>query len=812
MSNGNRAFQHMEGGRADRWAYRCLRGVLLAGIWLLSHAVLMGQGGVFTGKVTVEKESLAGVSVSLSLLNRGSVSNSEGQFKIENIPDGRYEVKISFMGFVTQWDTINVRGGQTIRKDYVMMEDIFKLRETVVTGTRNKIERYRSPVIVNTISRKTFEATQSISLAEGLSFSPGLRLENNCQNCGFTQVRMNGLDGAYSQILINSRPVFSALAGVYGLEMLPANMVEKIEVVRGGGSVLYGGNAIAGTINVITRDPITPSFEVGINQSYIQMEVPDRTLTVNGAVVSDDLDKGVTFFGFNRIKEPWDANGDGFSELVQLKNNTFGFDAFYHAGERRKLRFGSYHIHEFRRGGNGFDRYPHQTDLTEQLQHDIHSAHASYEYFTPDLKQKWSGYASMQRVKRQSYYGGGGRILDDGDTLTQQDILAINAYGESSDLSAVVGTQYYYEIHPRLMMTTGLEYIYNDVLDEMPGYGRRIEQQVGMLGIYAQLEYKWMERLTLLIGGRWDMVRIWGDYLLAGDFYRNNRQLQVRVPRISAMYQPAPSVKIRASFAQGYRAPQAFDEDIHIETVGGSARFVSLDTALKTERSNSALLSLNYDKVIGKKQVNMVIEGFYTRLLHPFIMSDQVELPNGVAVITKRNGDAATVTGVNLEANMAWGRKWVLQSGATIQRAFYDVEEVIWQPEEEDDPTPVASTKVLLRTPDVYGYFSLVYSPVKSLSISSSGTYTGAMRLSHVIDPETEQTVIKSSPVFVDKNLKISYNFSKSKTYKAEVFAGVQNMFNQFQKDFDVGAVRDAGYVYGPMRPRTIFFGLKFGL
>ena len=91
-------------------------------------------------------------------------------------------------------------------------------------------------------------------MAEGLNYSPGLRIEDNCQNCGFTQIRMNGLQSHYTQILINSRPVFSDLAAVYGIELIPANMIERVEVVRGGGSAMYGSNAIAGVINIITKE------------------------------------------------------------------------------------------------------------------------------------------------------------------------------------------------------------------------------------------------------------------------------------------------------------------------------------------------------------------------------------------------------------------------------------------------------------------------------------------------------------------------------------------------------------------------------
>ena len=96
----------------------------------------------------------------------------------------------------------------------------------------------------------------STDLAKSLSYQSGLRVENNCQNCGFPQVRINGLEGPYSQILINSRPVVSALSGVYGLEQIPVSMIDRVEVVRGGGSALFGANAVGGTINIITKDPV----------------------------------------------------------------------------------------------------------------------------------------------------------------------------------------------------------------------------------------------------------------------------------------------------------------------------------------------------------------------------------------------------------------------------------------------------------------------------------------------------------------------------------------------------------------------------
>ena len=784
---------------------------------LLKFLLLIGahgqaQSGSIRGIVSDAQGVVEGATVSIAKLQTGTITNEKGEYHLKDLIEGHYIIKISFIGYKSIEEIIEIKKGVQLERNFTLQDDALNLSQVVVTGTRSEVSRYNSPVIINTISNKTFEATQSLSIAEGLNFSPGLRIENNCQNCGFTQLRMNGLDGPYSQILINSRPVFSALAGVYGLEMLPANMVDRIEVVRGGGSVLYGGNAIAGTVNIITKDPFENSFEAGINQSYINGEATDRTINFNASVVSDQFDKGITFFGLNRERQPWDANDDGFSEIVKLKNNTFGFDAFWNVNERNKFKLGSYYIKEFRRGGNKFDLVPHQTDLTEQLQHHIINSNFSYEHYSKNYKHKLSAYGSLQSVNRDSYYGGGGRILEFGDTLTEADILAINAYGNSQDLSAVGGVQYNYDISDKWMLITGSEYTINDVTDEMPGYGRTIDQRVGTLGTYAQLEIKPIEKLTLLIGGRFDHLNIDGLYDLEAERFENNQNINVFVPRLSAMYTIQDNLKLRASFAQGYRGPQAFDEDLHIETVGGAARFIRLDPNLDIERSNSALLSLNFDKTVGRNQINLVLEGFYTKLNNPFILSDQVELPNGVAVITKRNGDGATVAGINLEANVAFGQKLILQSGATIQTARFDIEEEIWAPEDGNDQTPAAVTSRLLRTPDVYGYFSLVYNPTEALSVAYSGVFTGSMLVPHVINAETEQTIIETTPSFFENNIKLAYTFKTKDNFNIQLFGGVQNIFNSFQNDFDIGLERDAGYVYGPLRPRTFFMGLKFGL
>ncbi|MFN4121896.1 MAG: TonB-dependent receptor domain-containing protein [Flavobacteriales bacterium] len=780
-------------------------------LFLLPLTAQAQDGGSLIGVISHNNETLVGTSVSIPSLGVGANSNKDGNYALNGLISGKHVVKIKMLGYLPITDTITISEGETLTRNYDLKKDLLLLSEFVISGSRNLIPRQESPVLINSISSKTLSNLQSNSIADGLSFSPGLRLENNCQNCGFTQVRMNGLEGPYTQILINSRPVFSALAGVYGLEMIPPNMVERLEVIRGAGSVLYGGNAIAGTLNIITKEPIQNSFEASINQAYIMPDTPDRTVSLNGSLVNKKLNKGVRFFAFNRNRNAWDANGDGFSELTKIRNSTMGLDAYYQIHERSKLKAGLFYIHEFRRGGSDMELLPHQSRLAKQAKHKVLSSNVSYEAFSRNLKNKFSIYSSLQHIQRDSYYGVGGRILMPGDTLTETDMIALNAYGESQDLSWVSGVQFNRTLNKNLSLISGIEHIQNDVKDRMIGYGRKIEQQTNASGTYAELTYKGNRNWQITAGARNDLLHINGVYNLGDERFVQQKAMIVPVPRISTMYQWNENWAWRATLAQGYRGPQAFDEDLHIETVGGNARFIRLAEDLKTEKSNSLSMSISHEKSAGKRQLNIVLEAFYTQLLNPFILTDLEEISTGVSVLTKRNASGASVGGFNMEANFAFGEKIILQSGATIQYAQYDQNETLWSPDDELGENEV-STKRILRTPNSYGYAHVTYRLRENIAFYYSAIYTGKMLLTHMVDPETERIELKETPRFFEHNIKISYTLKRTKSLKYEIHAGVHNISNSFQRDFDRGAERDAGYVYGPVRPRTVFFGIRMGL
>lgn len=221
-----------------------------------------------SGKISSEGQPVPFASVYLKDGKIGTDADLDGNYILKVAPES-LTLMAQAQGYKKQSKQLTLQGKKEETVDFSLAEDAFQMDQIVVSATRNRISKKEAPVIVNVLSPKLFKATQSISLADGLSYQPGVRIETNCQNCGFTQVRLNGLEGQYTQILLNSRPVFSALNGVYGLEQIPVGIIDRVEVVRSGGSALFGSNAIAGTVNVITKEPINNSWEVNSNFSQV---------------------------------------------------------------------------------------------------------------------------------------------------------------------------------------------------------------------------------------------------------------------------------------------------------------------------------------------------------------------------------------------------------------------------------------------------------------------------------------------------------------------------------------------------------------
>ena len=719
-------------------------------------------------------EHLPYIVVILKGTTIGVSTESTGHYMMRNIPEGTFTVEAAAVGYKTQSREINVKKGHSYEVNFTLEEDLVQIDGVIVSATRSETTRRMSPTLVNVVGMDVYNKANGTIVAQGLSFQPGVRVENNCQNCGFQQVRINGLDGQYTQILIDSRPIFSALAGVYGIEQLPANMVDRVEVMRGGGSALFGSSAIAGTINIITKEPVRNSAAISHTTTAIGGSGAfHNTTDINASIVSEDNKLGLAIFGQNTAKDAWDANGDGFTELSTISGQTLGFRGYVKTGLYSKITAEYHHLQEFRRGGDNLDLPPHEAMIAEQTDHGINTGGLKFDWFSKDQKHRMNAFASVQHIKRDSYYGAG---------------MDPNAYGKTNDLTWVGGAQYIYKADNCLFMpadlTVGLEYNEDYLRDNMSGYGKVTEQTVRIVSAYAQNEWK-NSRWGILIGGRLDKHN-----LIEGLIFS---------PRANLRYNPTENINLRASYSYGFRAPQAFDEDLHIDNVGGTVSMIRLADDLRVEKSQSISVSADMYHSWGKWQGNVLVEGFFTDLDDVFALRE-LGFEDGILIKERHNESGARVFGANLEGKFAYKDVFQVQLGVTAQSSKYK--------EARSWGEGVEATRNMFRTPDFHGYLTASYNPLKALTLAVTGTYTGSMYVEHHAGMIAQNVTVKT-PDFLDMGFKASYDLKVYRSFAMQLNAGVQNIFNSFQKDFDSGADRDSGYMYGPTLPRTFFFGVK---
>lgn len=717
----------------------------------------------------------------------GTTTDETGHYMLIDLPEGKHILVAQSVGYMTARDTVTVVHGHTRELNFLLKEEMINLNAVVVTGTKTFKRQTESAVIVNVMEGKSLNMIQACNIAEGLRFQPGLRVETDCQTCNYTQLRMNGLGGGYSQILINGRPVFSPLTGLYGMEQIPANMIERIEVVRGGGSALYGSSAIGGTVNIITRIPQQESFDFSTDYMRINGKANDLIINGNATVLNKKRNAGTSVFVNRRSREAYDHNGDSFSELPRLNNNSFGANLFFRPDQNQKLEVNLASLNEFRYGGEMTGKAAHLALQSEERTHRVLMGGLDYQINFNGDKSSFIVYAAGQYTGRSHYTG---IFPDSAGSIAQH--LANPPYGNTENYTWQAGTQINQRFDKILgtsgVITAGMEYILDDVLDSIPAYRYVTDQRTGNVGVFLQSDWELTKNLNLLAGLRIDK--------------HNFVDRMIASPRLSLLYKIGTTTQARVTWGTGFRAPQAFDTDLHIAFAGGGVSRVTLAPGLSEERSHSLSGSLNYDKAAEKFIAGFTIEGFYTRLDQAFVLTPEGTDEYGT-VYVKRNGQGAEVAGSTVEIRANYNRKVQLEAGFTWQRSLFDkpVENIVGE-------EPV---REFLRTPDTYGFATLLLTPGKWLNASVSAVYTGPMRLAHFSGaPEQAFDAYINLPAFTELNLKVAYTFMlKALDTALEISAGVKNLTQSYQDDFDTGKNRDSGYVYGPAAPRTVFAGIR---
>ncbi len=638
-----------------------------------------------------------------------------------------------------------------------------ELQSLVVTGTRSEKLLAETPVRTELVTRADMAAFGARSLAEAVEFTPGLRVQNNCQNCNFSTLSILGLEGKYTQVLFDSQPLFSGLALVYGLEQIPTRLIDRVEIVKGGGSATYGPGAVAGVVNIIPRLPLDSG-----SSASVQWEDVDGTTGWSAGfaadVVSRDGRTAATFFGQGERFEAYDRDGDGFTEIGRRLGNAMGLRVLRELPRQGRATVDFSRIYEDRRGGDQLDQPPFASEVAEWIRSWRNSVSVGWQQpWTRDLDtQVTLAYAHTERA---SYYGG------DGD---------LEAYGDTRNPLWVADAQVNKHVGAHTL-TAGAQYTHEDIADSFPGYGRVIDERYSNLGFYLQDDWALTARTALVAGLRLDKHSALGSAVLS--------------PRLALRREFSRDVSLRASFSRGFLAPQVFDEDTHLGIVGGEAQIVSNDEDLQEESSTSFAVSLEATPPLAGGFARFELNAFRTDLRDAFVLTTDRDDPATPELeVVRINGGDAHVQG--LEATVGWmGGRFEGQVGWVLQRGRYD------EPQDFDE-------RAFFRLPSSYGVARAYWRDPRLVDLFVGLRYLGSEKLPHYagwIDEDRLETT--SSFWILDVSLSRRLPLADD---SVTVTVGVRNLTDAFQDDLDQGPQRDTTYIYGPRHPRTAFASLGY--
>lgn len=734
-----------------------------------------GPGAELRGRITDagDGEPLIGVHVYIPTLALGATTDGNGEFTIKELPEGRHSFTVSHIGYRGERREVMLDAGKTTSFDLRLDPGLHEMGTVVVTGSSTPYLYTESPVKTEVITRELIARSQAVNLADALSLQTGVSVDNSCQNCNFTQVRILGFDGKYAQVLIDGDPVVSSLAAVYALEHFPDEMIDQIEVVKGGGSALYGGGALSGTINMRTRKPTAPRTRFHY-LGHAFGSVIDHKAGAVTELVSDDKSMGAYLYLSARQRGGYDHNGDGFTELGEVGNNTLGMNAFLRPQGLGEFQFSLHQISEARRGGSDLQLLKHEARITEAVDHNRWGGKLRWEKRILSALTMQAHYA-LSLLDRDSYYGG---LAGD----TPEDRLdALRYYGFSENRTHIAGLRAVYNAGVQ-DITVGAEYSSDKLIDRsVRDADYHIDALYTNIGVYAQDAVALFDHaLVLIAGARLDRHSELEDAVFS--------------PRVNARIELLRDLNLRLAYTTGFKAPQVFDEDLHIESLGGVQRVIRNADGLRAERSRSWSMNLDYNGLVGDLPVLVGLTAFHTQLFDAFSMTE-ITLPESALILWQRvNSDGGSVRGIELDLGLRPAPDTEIRFGSTYKIGRFE------NPQEIFDG--VYSDRFLF-TPDLSGYVRLSHALGETVDLFGAVRYTGTLTLPNA----TTEKIVETADAFADIDLGLSWELP-IEDLRLILSGGVKNLLDSYQRDIQSGIDRDPSYLYGPTQPRRFYFGL----
>ena len=782
---------------------------------LLYPALVLAAGGVVSGVISDQNsgEPIPHATIQIEGTRLGAISEADGSFHIANVPHGNHRLIVSLIGYKTMTRPIEIAGQDEIIQNFSLKESPLREQDIVVTGTRTPRFIKDVPVRTEVLTHREIEAKAAHNVYEALEGMSGIRVEEQCQACNFSVLRMQGLGADHTQVLVDGQPVYSGLASVYGLQQLSVVEIDQIEVVKGAGSALYGSNAIAGAVNIVSHMPVAAEGHVGIEVGQFgtnKYELSAGTRHDNISVLlyaqenqADEIDE--TGNGYSRDEV---YRADGISDRVRSSSKSAGFNLLIdNVGGMDQLSFKGRILNENRQGG----------ELTDNLFENI---------FAPGTERIITDRYSLEAGYERSL--GGGSQLNLSTNFTKHKRNATNdtflgdyesVYGELppvEELRPYLADEKLYSTTVNLLtpvggnqrLLFGAQYVHNNldesgkyiIVDESdPDYGEAYtsisKKKADEIGLYAQDEFAVNPAVELVGGLRFDYHKSTDNFHGSGNLSDNSydpikyEETSIN-PRFAAKFAITPQLTLRGSFGTGFRVPYGFSEDLHL--CSGSPR-VFKDLSLEPERSRSFGLTADYKVSLAEFNLNFYRTDLYNRI--DFAEASEEVQAKGYTY-QWRNIDDGYSMGMEVGVNLVLRDDLALAANMEFNRSEYENPREDWvgTPWEED-------SKKFSRYPETSGSLRLQYTPAE-WDISTDVSFTGRMYID-LLEPENSEDVkIKETESFATVNARVAKTFFG----RYKFYLGVRNLTDYVQEEKHI---EDAAFMYAPVYGSIYYSGLE---
>lgn len=734
-------------------------------ILIFISTACLGQS--ISGKITDKNNNpIPYANVYLKKTNIGTSTDEKGFYQLKNIKKESYTLIISSIGFKTKALKIAFSSDERLTKNFSLLEDN-SLDEIVVSGTLRPVSKTASPVPVEIYSETFFKKNPTPSIFESLQNVNGVRPQLNCNVCNTGDIHINGLEGPYTFVLIDGMPIVSGLSTVYGLTGIPQALIERVEVVKGPASTLYGSEAVGGIINIITKKPsnspklTTDTFASSWGEVNLDVGLRYKLSENTDALL------GVNYFNFqNRI----DNNNDNFTDLT-LQNRISLFNKINIQRKSNKVfTIAGRYVYEDRWGGElDWEKQFRGTDIIygESIYTNRWETFGTYELPTSEnINFQFSSNGHYQ----DSFYGT--------DAYDAEQFIAFGQFVYNKNINKkhdlLLGLAYRYTFYDDNTFAT---------LDAN-GIGNK-PSRVHLPGVFAQDEINISDRKKLLLGARLDYNSIHGS---------------IFSPRINYKWNSRDNSNIfRVSIGNGFRVANVFTED-HAALTG--ARTVEFVGELSPETSWNG--NINYVKKINSENAFITIDAsaFYTYFDNR-ILPDYETDPNKIIYA---NLDGFSVSkGISINTDILFTNGLSVNAGATLMDVSVTENSI--------------KTRQLL-TESFSGVWSISYRFQNNFTLDYTGNLYGPMRLP-LLGPNDMRA--EYSPWFSIQNIQLNKTFSNS----WQIYGGVKNLLNftpaanSISRPFDPfdklvdpndpdALTFDPSYVYASNQGIRAFAGIRY--